>query len=212
MSWLRLQQALLRSRTIAGRVQWLIRLRWLAALGVLSVGLAARYLTPVRFDIRGVYIVAAAIALYNGALYMLARQRVWDRAPEQAIPASRHVIHLQVVADLVCLMILVQWTGGLINPFAVFMVFHMAIAGIMLPRARCASSGGYRHHSAGDRGSPGCLCARFAGAADRLPPGGGGGRVSAGSAAAVCGGELAGAGDHVLPDGLLHQRDQPAAR
>lgn len=69
-----------------------IRLRWLAALGVLSVGLAARYLTPVRFDIRGVYIVAAAIALYNGALYMLARQRVWDRAPEQAIPASRHVI------------------------------------------------------------------------------------------------------------------------
>ena len=134
MSWLRLQQALLRSRTIAGRVQWLIRLRWLAALGVLSVGLAARYLTPVRFDIRSVYIVAGAIAVYNGALYLLARQRVWDKAPELAIPASRYVIHLQIIADLVCLMVLVQCTGGLINPFVVFMVFHMAIAGIMLPR------------------------------------------------------------------------------
>jgi signal transduction histidine kinase len=119
---------------LTSRVEWLIRLRWLASLGVLVVGLVAHYLTPVDFDLRGVFAVAAAIALYNAALYMLARQRVWDKAPEQALVASRYVIHLQIIADLVCLAILVQCTGGLINPFVVFMVFHMALAGIMLSR------------------------------------------------------------------------------
>lgn len=134
MPWTRLQRALLRSRTLTTRVEWLIRLRWLAALGVLTVGLAAWHLTPVRFNLACVFVVSGAIAVYNAALYLLARQRVWDRTPEQAAVASRYVIHLQIVADLVCLAILVQCTGGLINPFVIFMVFHMAIAGIMLPR------------------------------------------------------------------------------
>ena len=82
---------------MTSRVEWLIRLRWLAALGVLTVGLAAFYLTPVRFDLRSVCIVTDAIALYNAALYLLARQRVWDKAPEQALVASRYVIHVQIV-------------------------------------------------------------------------------------------------------------------
>jgi signal transduction histidine kinase len=119
---------------MTSRVEWLIRLRWLAALGVLTVGLAAYHLTPVRFNLACVFVVSAGIALYNAALYLLARQRVWDKAPEQAIVASRYVIHVQIIADLVCLAVLVQCTGGLINPFVIFMVFHMALAGIMLPR------------------------------------------------------------------------------
>ncbi len=135
MPWLRLKQALLPSQTITERVQWLIRLRWLAAVGVLTTGLAARFLTPVRFDLRAVVVVAAAIALYNAGLYLLARSQVLDKAPADALAASRYVIHLQIIADLVCLAVLIQCTGGLINPFVVFMVFHMAIAGIMLPRS-----------------------------------------------------------------------------
>lgn len=143
MPWLRLKQALLPSQTISERVQWLIRLRWLAAVGVLTTALAAWYLTPVRFNIRAVFIVAAAIALYNAGLYVLVRRKVWDKAPEMAAAASRYVIHLQIVADLVCLAVLIQCTGGLINPFVVFMVFHMAIAGIMLPRSDAMLQAGF---------------------------------------------------------------------
>ncbi len=134
MPWLRLQKALLRNRTIAERVRWLIGLRWAAAVGVVTVVAAAQLLTPVRFDMRWPLLIAAVIAAYNGALYLLARRQVWDKGPEQAVVASRYMIHLQIVADLVSLAVLVQCTGGLINPFLVFMVFHMAIAGIMLPR------------------------------------------------------------------------------
>lgn len=135
MSWLRLQQALLGSRTIGERVLWLVRLRWLAALGVLTIGVGTYYLTPVRFHFGCVFAIALAIIAYNTVLHYWTRRQVLDKAPEDAALASRYVIHLQIVADLVCLTILIQCTGGVINPFLVFMVFHMAIAGIMLPRA-----------------------------------------------------------------------------
>lgn len=135
MPWLRLQQALLPSRTISERVLWLVRLRWLAAIGVLSTGLGAYYLTPVRFHLDCVFAITLVIIAYNIPLYYWIHRRISDKAPEEAAPASRLGINLQIVADLACLTILIQCTGGFINPFLVFMVFHMAIAGIMLPRA-----------------------------------------------------------------------------
>lgn len=135
MRWLRLQQALLGRRTIGERVLWLVRLRWLAALGVLTIGLGTYYLTPVRFSLGCVFGIALFVMLYNIPLYYWMGREVRDKMPEEAASGSRYGIHLQIVADLVCLTVLIQCTGGVINPFLIFMVFHMAIAGIMLPRA-----------------------------------------------------------------------------
>jgi len=134
MPWLRRQQTLLSKRTITGRVFWLIRLRWIAAAGLLSTALIARELTPVTFDIWCVLAVSVAVAGYNALLQLWALMWLRNRPPEDAAPVAKHITHMQIAADLVCLVILLQCTGGMINPFVVFMVFHMAIAGIMLPR------------------------------------------------------------------------------
>ncbi len=171
MPWLRLQQALLRSHTIGERALWLVRLRWLAVLGMLTTGLVTFYLTPVRFHLDCVFGIAVAIMAYNSALYFWARRHVRDKAPEEAVPASRYGIHLQIVADLVCLTILIQCTGGLINPFLVFMVFHMAIAGIMLPREDALLRGVRGDSAAGDHGASGRVRAAVARPADRLSAG-----------------------------------------
>jgi len=129
----------LRERTILGRVEWLIRLRWVAVAGLTLTVLVVEEILPVRFTTASIVVMLAVVALlaaYNLELQRRAgRIRRWAvRQPDEAYKATRKLAHFQIIADLVCLAIILNFSGGLINPLCMFMIFHVAIAGILLPR------------------------------------------------------------------------------
>jgi len=128
------------------RVAWMIKLRWLAVAALAATCLLVDKVLPITLSSAArqrMLIVAAVIALYNLLLYRRARRicRSIEADPGRSLDKLRRLTHVQIVADLICLAILLNSAGGLINPLCLFMVFHVAIAGIILSRreAFCAA-------------------------------------------------------------------------
>jgi len=121
---------------MVGRVRWLIRLRWVAAVGLVATAFAARALTGVQVEPAPVVVIAIAIAAYNGLLQ-------WWLTRSGSPAAAEASATMQIIADFWCLALLINCTGGLINPLIVFMMFHAAIAGIILSRLRAYLLAGF---------------------------------------------------------------------
>lgn len=124
---------------MVGRVAWLIRLRWLAVVAVALVSLLVDSIPHISLEHYARYSILAIIGLmgfYNFLLFRRIRRvkRKLQADPSQAIASARRLTHIQITADLFCLTIILHLAGGLINPLCVFMVFHIAIAGIILTR------------------------------------------------------------------------------
>ncbi len=112
-------------------VEWLISLRWIAggtivlaaplAAGVLGAPLPAARLTTTGF----------AILAYNAGLFFilwwLRRRRPGDTR------LFEHFTRLQIALDWVTTAELMALTGGAESPVAVFFLFHIAIASLLLP-------------------------------------------------------------------------------
>ena len=139
------------------RISWLIRLRWLAVVGVVATVELSRQVFPVRLALTQLYAVVAAIAGYNLVLTWLARRlrpfhagselrlsgivaqiltpralRGMERESEAARAAL--FVALQIGLDLGALALLVHFAGGLENPFIFFFIFHTVISSIILSR------------------------------------------------------------------------------
>jgi len=115
---------------LASNNRWLIRLRWLAAGGiVLSAAMAAGplgYPVPLaRLALLGV-----AVAAYNAVL-TFGDRRLRRRGGNGR--AAQQLANTQIALDLFALAVLIHLAGGVSNPFAIYLVFHMVIAGILLP-------------------------------------------------------------------------------
>lgn len=105
-------------------IHWLIRLRWVAIVGVIVAAAVSAHLLHIVPCCIPLYIVAAGMAVYNAACYLLARG-----------PSRPRLLALsQITLDLVALTILLHYAGGIENPFSFFFVFHVIIASILLPK------------------------------------------------------------------------------
>jgi signal transduction histidine kinase len=112
---------------------WLIRLRWIAA-GCLFLGLtAARFVFGLQLSVAELYIGNAALLAVNLTYRLLFRQ---------LRSTVNLFIAIQISLDLALLSYLLHFSGGVENPFSVFFVFHMIIAGILLaPRSAYLEAG-----------------------------------------------------------------------
>ncbi|XXT18034.1 ATP-binding protein [Sorangium sp. So ce429] len=114
--------------------RWLIQLRWVAIAGMIATTLASRKLVP---DLRlGPLILGiAAITLANVAWTFWvrhARQRAGGE-PSAREPAQ-DLARAQLVGDVIASAWMLWFSGGLENPFAVFLAFHIALSGLLCPR------------------------------------------------------------------------------
>lgn len=112
---------------LRAQVAWFNRLRlvvaaavvWATAVAVHGLGLPAPPLP--------LYATAASILLADGVyLWLFPRLRAW---PLQRV--RRHV-YLQIAVDLSLLTVLLHFTGGITNPFALCYLFHAFIAALVL--------------------------------------------------------------------------------
>jgi signal transduction histidine kinase len=108
-------------------VRQLIRLRWLAICGVLGVVIIShRLLRAIEFPI-ALYLIAAAMAAVNVAFAITSR-----RLDAKPVSAAEHHAYVQVGWDIVSLALLAHFSGGVENPFLLYLVFHVVLASMLM--------------------------------------------------------------------------------
>ncbi|MEE8460285.1 MAG: ATP-binding protein [Phycisphaerales bacterium] len=114
---------------ITNHARWMIQMRWVAlvvAVTLVFICTQAAGLLPAMLT-RPLLLTLAALALLNVAYTLMLRARF----------QGRRLLHLQVYGDLVILVILLHFSGGIENPLSLIMVFHVIIGGIILGRLQC---------------------------------------------------------------------------
>lgn len=123
-------------RVLGEQLGWLIKLRWLAVVGIVVAGLVCTQVFPVLASARPIYICGGILFVCNLFYLWVVTKRsspthLWDIVLGM----------VQVEVDLTVLTILLHFTGGITNPFILFYVFHVIIATIILPRTLSFSVG-----------------------------------------------------------------------
>jgi len=109
--------------------RWFIAMRWIAVLvASMLVHLVAGVFRMLPGETQlPLQMVIGSIALAN-LVFMY-----WERR----MAGSRTLLLCQLYLDLGFFTLLLHYAGGVENPLAVFMIFHVVIAGILLERGHC---------------------------------------------------------------------------
>ena len=116
-------------KTLAEQLFWLIQLRWIAVIGVVAAALAGNYVFPVLMNPVPIYICAGVLLLCN-IFYCLVTTRGSSGVGSRDIMLGM----IQVEADIAILTAVLHFSGGVVNPFFLFYIFHVIMATIILPR------------------------------------------------------------------------------
>ncbi|MFN3781787.1 MAG: histidine kinase dimerization/phospho-acceptor domain-containing protein, partial [Candidatus Kapaibacteriota bacterium] len=120
---------------IRKRNKWLIQLRYFAFLllsGFAVGSLVVQYFyTQIRIESTTILIISFCILVYNILFHYL-----WYKFPDISNKIKIHSLHFslfQIIVDLIFLIILIYYTGGVESPFNTFLVFHVIIGSLILP-------------------------------------------------------------------------------
>jgi len=119
---------------LIARIDWLIRLRWLAVVGTaLAIGLGAVSF-PGSLAVGPLLGVAGFIGLYNLQFFLYLRTLKVGPAGTVRLRHATLFAYIQIILDLLALAVLIHFAGGVESPIAIFFVFHVIIASILLQR------------------------------------------------------------------------------
>jgi len=117
------------------RVSWLIRLRWVAALGVVVTTWVTGPLLGLLMRQWELFLVGTIIAAYNSVFYL--RLKVLRRDPSAGVERFSHFASIQFFVDWLALIFLVHYSGGIESPVIFYFIFHAIIGSILLPPKAC---------------------------------------------------------------------------
>ena len=138
-------------------VAWFIRLRWLAALGVLGATWFSTAALHIQLPALPLYVLGLALLAYN-ALFRISldrllrpaagpRTRVPGRGGGRAEPRTSQpfdvLTKIQISLDWLAMIALIHFSGGLDSPAVLYFFFHVILASLLLsPRATyfCAAA------------------------------------------------------------------------
>ena len=100
---------------------WLINLRWIAIGGMLLTCVTGHRLAS-RLGLLPLVVVLSIVALVNVA---------WTIQLRRASHASGSTVTAQILIDVALLGGMLWFSGGLTNPFACFLTFHIVLAGLL---------------------------------------------------------------------------------
>ena len=121
-------------RELVSSLSWLIRLRWLAVIGVLLGTRFATSVLSIPLPTLALYLLGTVILAYNALFYwVLHRLR---SASHTSRLAFQRFARLQIGLDWLAMALLVYFTGGIESPLLVFFLFHIIISSMLLPHDR----------------------------------------------------------------------------
>lgn len=120
-------------QTLIEQLYWLIKLRWIAVIGVILTIFFAAWGFKLSLALAPLYVIAAILGIYN-LIFLFWITRIKETSPEKLVPITNRIANLQISFDLTSLAALIHFSGGVENPFIFYFVFHMVIASIFLSR------------------------------------------------------------------------------
>lgn len=115
------------------RLYWLIRLRWIAVAGVVLTVFFTDRLLNIPVPVLPLYAIAASLGIYN-SLFLIYLDRKGKKALAGHPVLLSSVANVQISLDLLSLLVLIHFSGGIENPFIFYFIFHMIIASTLLSR------------------------------------------------------------------------------
>ena len=116
------------------RVKWLINLRWVAAVGLFIVITGARFVLNIRLPLLFLLIGNVFLILYNFLFLFYFRITESQIGVADWYKRMNYLVNCQIALDLILLLLLIHFSGGVENPFIFFFVFHMVMASILLSK------------------------------------------------------------------------------
>ena len=114
-------------------VAWLIALRWVAILGQLITILAVTHWLRVDLPVFALMMIVGFTTATNVGL-LVARQRLGGDRGTSSVAAGREILLGSIMAvDILMLTLMLAFTGGPYNPFAIFYLVNIALAAVLLP-------------------------------------------------------------------------------
>lgn len=113
-------------------LRWLTWLRWASVLGQLATIAVATPLVEMELDHPVLLALVAAGALSNLGLELHLRKNLPPTAPDLAAKHHARLVFAVLVLDVVLLTALLLASGGPSNPFSVFYLVHVVLAGLVL--------------------------------------------------------------------------------
>jgi signal transduction histidine kinase len=114
------------------RIKWLIRLRWIAATGVLIIITLSRYLLKLNLPFNYLYLGDGILFIYNTIFYFYSRRFDPQVNDPRLFKNAHRLANIQISFDLILLTYFIHFSGGAENPFSFYFIFHMVIASIIL--------------------------------------------------------------------------------
>ena len=118
---------------LSSSLEWLIRVRWMAAAGLLLATLAASA-AGLAVPRGPLVLVGLGILAYN-VVFAYARGLL-PGDPRRSLVARQWFARVQIGADWVATAALIHYTGGIESPAILFYLFHITIASLLLPHDR----------------------------------------------------------------------------
>ena len=106
--------------------RWLVTVRWLACVHVFVIIWLTSSVMGIIAEPRPLYAVGVALLAYNALFALYQRRRAVGNG------GAERSIFFQILLDLVALTLLLYFADLPRNPFLVYFVFHMIIAGMYL--------------------------------------------------------------------------------
>lgn len=110
---------------------WFFQLRWVAILGQLLTVLTVRFLFGVRVPVVPLFSIIALTALSNLAL-MTWHFSAQTSSGQRSFTAWRTLLGYVMALDLCILTALLYFSGGPANPFTIFFLVNLCLAGVVL--------------------------------------------------------------------------------
>jgi signal transduction histidine kinase len=115
---------------LVASVSWLIKLRWLAGVGVILATWVVRYVFNLSAPTGVLCTLGAVILLYNLLFFILEYRYRSNEAPASIY--SR-LAKWQTALDWLAMALLIHFSGGIESPAILFFIFHIIIASIFFP-------------------------------------------------------------------------------
>lgn len=110
-------------------LDWLVKIRWIAGVGVLLATIVATVL-GLELALIPLCLIGVGILAYN-ALFSRWASRLKARSGV-ATPAARTLARLQITADWIAMTLLIHFSGGIESPAILYFFFHIVLAAILL--------------------------------------------------------------------------------
>ncbi len=111
--------------------RWFVRMRWLAVVALFLVVSLTHWVVGIALPLPQLFGLGAILAVYNTLFYWYLESLSGRVEPPHYRTAERFA-NVQVVADVLCMTVLLHFSGGVENPLSVFYLFHVVIASVML--------------------------------------------------------------------------------